>query len=212
MLYPRYPWEKEKKKKKKPTAFLSYYRLLSAPQTQPRQAGRSCHQPCGERAPCSGTAKVQSCKRRRVRRGAGDREPSFSAGANNTLQGTAPLHGVKGRSKNKQLKTGDHKMRNVCGVRDTKENRGFILKQMYKENPASPHVTIRFLEFSQSQTHEDQKHVSKSVKMERKKAPSPSVHKRKKPAAAAAAAAPEIARAGLSAGRASRAAPLRRVL
>ena len=61
-------------------------------------------------------------------------------------RGWAPLaHGAKRCSKNKQLKTGDRKTQNVCGVKDTKKSQVFILKQMYEENSASPHMTGQFL-------------------------------------------------------------------
>ena len=49
--------------------------------------------------------------------------------------------------------TRDHETQTACRVRDTRKNKGFVLKQMYKENPVSPHVTIQFLEFSPCQTH-----------------------------------------------------------
>ena len=54
-------------------------------------------------------------------------------------------------------------------MRGTKKNKGSVLKQMYRENPVSPHVTIQFLEFSPCQTHEHQKHASNRVRIRKKR-------------------------------------------
>lgn len=106
---------------------------------------------------CPGNPRAQCCKRRAAHGdlggnsggdGGGRHESNFSKGANNECyKGELTLTVLKDAPKPKQknqLKKRDHKTENVCDVKNTKKNKVFILKQMYKENSVSSHVTIQF--------------------------------------------------------------------
>lgn len=156
VLYPRYSWGKRKKNKKQLHFFLS---TVSFPLHRPSPAkGKTAalSSADSELMLCPGKAKVKCCKRMRTARGgcgggkAKATSPPVTDGTGYGAELT--LTGLKDAPKQAVENPGDHKMRNACGVRDTKKNKGSILKQMYKENSVSPHVRIQFLEFSQCQT------------------------------------------------------------
>lgn len=122
---------------------------------------------------CLGNPEVKCRKRRGQLRDDLGRKRSLAKAtsalaADNTCDGADP-HRAERCSKNRQLKARDHKTQNVCDVKDTKKHKGLVLKQLYRENSVSPQVTTYLLWFSECQTHQDQRHVSNSVKMERNK-------------------------------------------
>ena len=157
VLYPRYSRGKRRKNKKQLHFFLS---TVSSPhhRASPAQGKVAALSPAdSELMLCPGKAKVKCCKRTRTAQGGcggGNAKATSPPATDSTGYGAAlTLTGLKDAPKRAVENPGDHKMRNACGVRDTKKNKGSILKQMYKENSVSPHVRIQFLEFSQCQTH-----------------------------------------------------------
>lgn len=130
-LYPRY----SKKKKNNCISFLLLSPLHS---TDPGLPSGKRLPSVLQRAACSALAirrwSVVNTRRQLREDQRGNRgvyKSHFSTGHQQcTVQSRAHPHSIKRCSKNKQLKTGDHKTQNACGVKDTKRNKVFILKQM----------------------------------------------------------------------------------
>lgn len=151
-LCPRYSKGKTENKNSHCILLFLPAPLCSAPQGRPCQVGNGrllwvLRTEAGA-WPWRSEARTQEDSARRKRTG-NRRAPKSHYGGKPAPHGV----GVTRCSQNKPLKTGAHKTQNVCSVKDTKKSQVSVLKQIYKANSVSPHVTVQFLQCSGCQTH-----------------------------------------------------------
>lgn len=125
----------------KTTAFLSYYYVLSAPETQPCQVEKGRSRPApqrGESHPGPGNPRARGCKHRTAQGdGTGNGAGTGQGGTKATsprcpwrmLLGELTLTVPQEAPPKNSSRPGTIK-HNACGVKNTKKNKVFILKQM----------------------------------------------------------------------------------